>query len=147
MSADEKKKWRGLANANAKSRLEKKVADTQASSSFVPAADGAGVGAGGAPAPASSSALFPLNACPGADLHRPGLLAGHRGALQPVNGNSLNPPAAQMPRVVDGSDWDPSAAAPILGLGEQWVTLTHPSTSEPYYWNRLTGVTQWQKPF
>ena len=135
MSADEKKKWRGLANANAKSRLEKKVADTQASSSFVPAADGAGVGARGAAVPASSSASFPLNACPGADLHGPGLFAGHRGALQP------------MPRMVDGSGWDPTAAAPILGLGEQWVTLTHPSTSEPYYWNQLTGVTQWQQPF
>ena len=49
MSADEKKKWRGLANANAKSRLEKsrlekEFADTQASSNFVPAADGAGEG-------------------------------------------------------------------------------------------------------
>lgn len=147
MSADEKKKWRGLANANAKSRLEKTFADTQASSNFVPAADGAGVGARGAAVPASSSASFPLNACPGADLHGPGLFAGHRGALQPVNGNSWNPPAAQMPRMVDGSGWDPTAAAPILGLGEQWVTLTHPSTSEPYYWNQLTGVTQWQQPF
>ena len=84
---------------------------------------------------------------PGADLHGPGPFAGHRGALQPVNGNSWNPPAAQMPRMVDGSGWDPTAAAPILGLGEQWVTLTHPSTSEPYYWNQLTGVTQWQQPF